>query len=392
MYNVKTLNNIAPEGLDILEARGYNLGGKVEKPHGILVRSADMHSMEPNPELLAVVRAGAGTNNIPIDALTAQGIAVFNTPGANSNAVKELGICALLLASRDVLGGINWVRSIADKGEQIATLVESGKNSFTGPEITGKSLGVLGLGAVGSKIANTAIELGMRVYGYDPYLSVGAAWGISSQVIPAVDLETVFRNCDYITLHVPYMNTTHHMINRESIAKMKSGVRIINLARAELVNDEDLLEAIGAGRIARYVTDFPTALTAGADGVIPMPHLGSSTPESEEKCARMAAQQMFDYLENGNIQNSVNYPDCRLDRQGVSRLCVLHRNVPKMITRILDLTSERNINIEHMINKARGEYACTIIDLGTKIGTEISDKLSAMDEVMRVRIIDISNG
>jgi len=388
MYNIKTLNHISSTGLTLFDEDKYNIADDVAAPDGILVRSADMFSMETNPELLAVVRAGAGTNNIPVDEMTHKGIVVFNTPGANSDSVKELGICALLMASRDVLGGVEWVRSIADMGDEIPTIVEKGKGSFTGPEITGKTLGVVGLGAVGSKIANTAVDLGMTVYGYDPYLSVGAAWRISSSVIPSDDLELIYRNCDYITLHVPYLESTHHMVNSESIAKMRDGVRIINLARGELVSDDDMLAALDSGKVARYVTDFPNSITAGAPNVVPMPHLGSSTPESEEKCAQMAARQMMEYLENGNIENSVNFPDCILDRMGVSRLCVLHRNVPKMITKILDLTSEKNINVEHMLNKARGEYAYTMIDLASEIGEEISSKLAAMSDVVLVRIIN----
>ena len=388
MYNIKTLNNISSTGLRLFDKNKYTIADDIAAPDGILVRSADMFSMETNPELLAVVRAGAGTNNIPVDEMTPKGIVVFNTPGANSDSVKELGICALLMASRDILGGVEWVRGIANMGDEIPTIVEKGKGSFTGPEITGKTLGVVGLGAVGSKIANAAVDLGMTVYGYDPYLSVGAAWRISSSVIPSDDLELIYRNCDYITLHVPYLDSTHHMVNRESIAKMRDGVRIINLARGELVNDDDMLAALDSGKVARYVTDFPNSITAGAPNVVPMPHLGSSTPESEEKCAQMAARQMMEYLENGNIENSVNFPDCILDRMGISRLCVLHRNVPKMITRILDLTSERNINVEHMLNKARGEYAYTMIDLASEIGEEISSKLAAMSDVVLVRIIN----
>lgn len=293
MYKVKTLNKIAQTGLDIIKGAGIELDNEAQSPDAILVRSAKMHDMEFDGNLLCIARAGAGTNNIPVDRCAEKGIVVFNTPGANSEAVKELVICALLVASRDVAGGIEWVKSIADKGDEIPAMVEKGKSAFTGPEIAGKVLGVIGLGAIGAKIANTAVELGMDVYGYDPYLSVDAAWDLSRSVIHATDIDTIYRNCDYITLHVPYIkDQTHHMLNKEAFEKMKDGVRIINLARGELVCDEDLMDAIDTAKVARYVTDFPNAITANAPNVIPMPHLGASTPESEEKCAVMAAREI----------------------------------------------------------------------------------------------------
>lgn len=387
MYNLKTLNKISPLGLDIITANGINVDNDTSAPDAIMVRSADMNSMEFGDNLLCIARAGAGTNNIPVSRCTEQGIVVFNTPGANAEAVKELVICALLMASRDVVGGIEWVRTIADKGSEIPAMVEKGKSSFVGPEISGKTLGVVGLGAIGAKIANAAIELGMKVYGYDPYLSVDAAWRLSSQVIHATDIDTIYRNCDYITLHVPYMKETHHMINKEAFAKMKDGVRIINLARAELVCDEDLLDAIDSTKVARYVTDFPNAITAKAPNTIPMPHLGASTPESEEKCAIMAAQETVDYLLNGNIKNSVNLPNVSLDRMGVSRICVIHKNVPRMLNHILDLIGEANINVSHMINAPRGEYAYTIIDTDTPIGDTIPETIKKLDDVIRVRVL-----
>lgn len=387
MYNLKTLNKISPLGLDIITANGINVDNDTSAPDAIMVRSADMNSMEFGDNLLCIARAGAGTNNIPVSRCTEQGIVVFNTPGANAEAVKELVICALLMASRDVVGGIEWVRTIADKGSEIPAMVEKGKSSFVGPEISGKTLGVVGLGAIGAKIANAAIDLGMKVYGYDPYLSVDAAWRLSSQVIHATDIDTIYRNCDYITLHVPYMKETHHMINKEAFAKMKDGVRIINLARAELVCDEDLLDAIDSTKVARYVTDFPNAITAKAPNTIPMPHLGASTPESEEKCAIMAAQETVDYLLNGNIKNSVNLPNVSLDRMGVSRICVIHKNVPRMLNHILDLIGEANINVSHMINAPRGEYAYTIIDTDTPIGDTIPETIKKLDDVIRVRVL-----
>ncbi|MGI5984675.1 MAG: 3-phosphoglycerate dehydrogenase [Clostridiales bacterium] len=387
MYKLKTLNKISSSGLDIVTENGIVIDNDCEAPDAIMVRSANMNEMEFNDNLLCIARAGAGTNNIPSSRCAEKGIVVFNTPGANSEAVKELVICALLMASRDVVGGIEWVHSIADKGDEVAAMVEKGKSSFTGPEIAGKTLGVVGLGAIGAKIANTAIELGMKVYGYDPYLSVDAAWRLSSQVKHATDIDTIYRNCDYITLHVPYMKETHHMINKEAFAKMKDGVRIVNLARAELVCDEDLLDAIDSTKVARYVTDFPNAITSKAPNTIPMPHLGASTPESEEKCAIMAAQEAVDYLLNGNIKNSVNLPNVSLDRMGESRICILHRNVPRMLNQFLDLIGGANINISHMINAPRGEYAYTIIDTDTHIGDTIPEMIRKQNDVIRVRIL-----
>lgn len=388
MYNVKTLNKIAPDGLDIIKEKGLTLDDGAETPDAILVRSAKMHEMTFADNLLCIARAGAGTNNIPVDRCAEQGIVVFNTPGANAEAVKELVICALLMASRDVVGGVEWVHSIADSGDEVPSMVEKGKSSFIGPEIMGKTLGVVGLGAIGAKIANAALNLGMKVYGYDPFLSVDAAWNLSRNVIHAKDLDTIYANCDYITLHVPYIkDSTHHMINKEAFAKMKDGVRIINLARGELVCDEDMLDAIDTAKVARYVTDFPNAITSKAPNTIPFPHIGASTPESEEKCAVMAAHEASDYLLNGNITNSVNMPCVSLDRMGESRICIIHKNVPRMLTLFLDLIGKDNLNVAHMVNKARGDYAYTIIDTDTDIGGSIPDEILAMEGVIRVRVL-----
>lgn len=387
MYKLKTLNKIAQAGLDVVTNDGIFVDNETETPDAVMVRSADMKSMELPESLLCIARAGAGTNNIPTDVCTQRGIAVFNTPGANSEAVKELVICALLMASRDVVGGIEWVHSIKENGDEIPKMVEKGKSSFIGPEIAGKTLGVVGLGAIGAKIANTALELGMKVYGYDPYLSVDAAWRLSSQVKHATDIDTIYQNCDYITLHVPYMKETHHMINKEAFEKMKDGVRIINLARGELVDDEALLDAIDSTKVARYVTDFPNAVTAKAPNTLPMPHLGASTPESEEKCAIMAAQEAADYLLSGNIKNSVNMPAVTLDRMGASRVCVIHKNVPRMLNHFLDLIGEENINVAHMINAARGEVAYTIIDTDTPVSAGIPQTISTLPDVIRVRVL-----
>lgn len=388
MYKVKSLNKISANGLDVLTAAGLDIDDKVESPDAILVRSANMQEMTFDDNLLCIARAGAGTNNIPLDRCAEQGIVVFNTPGANSEAVKELVICALLMASRDIVGGIDWVRTIADKGDEVPAMVEKGKSAFVGPEIAGKTLGVVGLGAIGAKIANTALELGMNVYGFDPYLSVDAAWNLSRNVMHATDLDTIYRNCDYITLHVPYIKgQTHHMLNKEAFEKMKDGVRIINLARGALVCDEDMLEAIDSAKVARYVTDFPNAVTAKAPNVIPLPHLGASTPESEEKCAFMAAQQASDYLLNGNITNSVNLPCASLDRMGETRICILHKNVPRMLNHFLDLIGDADINVAHMINKHRGDYAYTIIDTDTPVGDTIPETIGKMEDVIRVRVL-----
>lgn len=388
MYKVKSLNKIAPTGLDILKAGGLEIDDGAERPDAIMVRSAKMHDMELDNSLLCIARAGAGVNNIPVDRCTEQGIVVFNTPGANAEAVKELVICALFMASRDIIGGVEWVRGIADNGDEVPAMVEKGKSSFIGPEVSGKTLGVVGLGAIGAKIANAALGLGMNVYGYDPYLSVDAAWNLSSSVLHATDIDTIYKNCDYITLHLPYIkDKTHHMLNKDAFSKMKEGVRIINLARAELVDDDALLDAIDTTKVARYVTDFPNAITSKAPNTIPIPHLGASTPESEEKCAIMAAQEALDYLKNGNITNSVNLPDVSLDRAGESRICIIHKNVPRMLNNFLELIAGANINIAHMINKPRGDYAYTIIDTDSIIGGDIPTAIAKQADVIRVRML-----
>jgi len=387
MYNIKTMNSISLAGIEVLERKGCKVGKDITNPDGMLIRSADLHEYEFNPELLAIARAGAGYNNIPIEDCAEKGIVVFNSPGANAQAVMEQEICSMVMSSRDVLGAIDWVRSIAGEGENIPTLVEKGKSSFAGPEIMGKTLGVIGLGAVGALVANAAIELGMTVYGFDPFMSVDAAWRLSREVIHAETADEIYRNSDYISINVPYTQQTHHMLCAETFARMKKGVRIINESRAEVVNDLDMTRALISGQVGKYVTDFPNQVILKAPNVIAMPHLGACTPESEDRCAVMAAEQMFDYLKNGNIKNSVNLPDTSLSRMGVCRLCVIHRNVPRMITRILDFISDRNINVEHMINRPRGEYAYTMVDLGEAIGEEIADSIRAMSDVLRVRVI-----
>ena len=387
MFEIKTMNSISRMGLEVLEKRGCRVGPDIEKPQAMLIRSADLHEYPFNEELLCIARAGAGYNNIPVEDCAEKGIVVFNSPGANAEAVKELEMCSLVLASREVLDSIAWVKSIAGEGEEIPRLVEKGKNAFGGPELMGKTMGVIGLGATGALVANLAVSLEMTVYGHDPFMSVDAAWNLSREVIRAESLEELLEKSDYISLNVPYTEETHHMINADTLAQMKDGVRIINESRAEVVCDEDMLEAIESGKVARYVTDFPNAKLIGKKNVIAMPHLGACTPESEDRCAVMGANQIWDYLLNGNIKNSVNLPNVSLSRMGVCRLCVIHRNVPRMITRILDFISERDINVEHMINKPRGGYAVTIVDLGTQIGEDVADSIRAMPEVLRVRVI-----
>jgi D-3-phosphoglycerate dehydrogenase len=345
-----------------------------------------LHIYDFPQQLLAIGRAGAGTNNIPIPECTKRGIVVFNSPGANAEAVKEQVICAMVLSSRDVLGSIEWVKSIADKGDEIPTLVEKGKSNFAGPELLGKTLGVIGLGATGALVANAAVDLGMTVYGYDPFMSVSAAWMLSRSVIPTESIDDIFSGCDYISLNVPYTESTHHLLNAAAFSKMRTGVRIINESRAEVVDDEAMIAALDCGKVAKYVTDFPNKEIINVPNVIAMPHLGACTPESEDRCAVMAANELYDYLLNGNIKNSVNLPDVSLARLGVCRLCVIHHNVPKMINRILDRLGV-DVNVEHMINKARGEYAYTMIDLDSTIDGATIERISSIENVLRVRVI-----
>ena len=387
MYNVKILNNISSKALEELDSEKYMILADIENPDAIIVRSAKMLDMTFNPELLCIARAGAGVNNIPIDRCAEEGIIVFNTPGANAQAVTELALCALLLSSRDIIGGINWVKSTAaEAGDSITALIEKEKSRFVGPEIFGKTLGVIGLGAIGAKIAEAALALGMKVYGYDPYLSVEAAWGLSSDIKQANDLDTIYKNSDFITIHVPYLESTHHIINRESIAKMKTGVRFINLARAELVCDEDMLDALASGQVSQYATDFPNDKTAGAPGVIAIPHLGASTPESEDNCVSMACSEIMEYIENGNILNSVNMARAYLPRTGDPRLCVIHDNVPEMITKITGIVSSFGVNIENMINASiKGRVpAYTMLDINI-LPEGLTDAVGKIGHVTRVR-------
>ncbi|MCH5599111.1 phosphoglycerate dehydrogenase [Niabella ginsengisoli] len=382
-YTIKTLNKIAKIGLDKF-GEGYALVDDAANPDGILLRSASMHDMEFPESLLSIARAGAGVNNIPVDKCAEKGIVVFNTPGANANAVKELAITSMLISSRKIVEGINWANSLT---QDVAKEVEKGKAQFVGPEIEGKVLGVIGLGAIGVLIANAATNLGMEVLGYDPYISVDAAWGLSRAVRKANDLKTIFENADFITLHMPYNAQTKGTLNAATFAQMKKGVRIINLSRGELVNDDDILAAIEDGTVGAYVTDFPNEKMINRPGVIAIPHLGASTPESEDNCAEMAAKQTKAYLETGNIRNSVNFPNCEMPMSGEQRITVAHKNIPNMVGQISTALADAKINIKDMINKSRGDYAYTILDLETVSSEESIEKIKAIEGVLRVRVI-----
>ena len=387
MFQIKTMNAIAQAGLDVL-GPDYRAGSDLYNEDGILVRSAKLHDY-PFPEsLLAVARAGAGTNNIPVERCAQAGIVVFNTPGANANAVKELAICALLLASRNVLGGADWVREqAATPGVDVAAAVEKGKSAFVGPEIYHKTLGVIGLGAIGVLVANAALSLGMEVYGYDPYLSVDTALRLDRHVHVVKDLGELYRRADYVTLHLPYTDATRGTVNAEALAAMKDGVRILNLARGELVDDEAMIAALESGKAACYVTDFPDNTITLAKNVVAIPHLGASSPESEENCAVMAARQLKDYLENGNIKNSVNFPNVEMERSGVQRLCIVHKNIPAMLANITLQLSKNGINVENMTNKSRGDYAYTLVDLGAAAEEEALAGIRAIPGIIRLRVI-----
>ena len=381
--NIQLLNKIAAVGLKELGA-GYNVGDAVENPDGIMVRSAVMHEMEFGSELKAIARAGAGVNNIPIDRCSEAGIVVFNTPGANANGVKELAICALLLAARDVVGGIKWANGLAGTAD-VAKQVEKGKSQFAGTELAGKTLGVIGLGAIGGLIANAAVALGMKVIGCDPFLSVEGAWNLDHRVVRAATYDEIYENSDYITLHVPSTKDTKNMICTVSIAKMKDGVKLINLARADLVNAADLKSALADGKISTYVTDFPTEDVINVDHVIAIPHLGASTEESEDNCAVMAARELDDFLKNGNIKNSVNYPTVVMPRSGAARICVLHKNAPAILTQITAALAD--VNIENLTNKSKGDNAYTVLDVASVPSDAAIANITAVDGVVRVRVI-----
>ncbi len=387
MFRVKTMNKIAPAGLNQLDRDHFQVSDDLTQYEGAIVRSAKLHNVAFPKELLAIARAGAGTNNIPIDRCCREGIVVFNTPGANANAVKELVIASLLYSSRDLMGGAAWVKEQAAKGVDLSTVVERGKSAFTGPELAGKTLGIIGLGAIGAKVANAAIALGMTVIGYDPFLSVDMALGLDIHVKHTTDLNVIYQNSDYITIHIPYNKETANTIDAEAISKMKGGVRIINLARGGLVNDQAIIAALKTGHVARYVTDFPDNELMACPNVIATPHLGASTPESEENCAVMAANQLRDYLEHGYIVNSVNMPRMTLPRTGMCRICIIHQNVPNVLANIMSIVSDGSANVENMINKSRKEMAYTVVDLDTKVGDAVVERLQALSTVIRVRVI-----
>ena len=389
MFRIKTLNQISPTGLSVLDASRFTVSDGVENEDGVLVRSADMQEYVFPPALRAIARAGAGTNNIPVDRCSESGIVVFNTPGANANAVKELVLAALLIASRDIVGGVDWVQEQAHTPTvDVAAAVEKGKSAFVGPELYRKTLGVIGLGAIGALVCNIGLDLGMDVYGYDPYLSVDAALRLDRHVHVVKDVNELYKVSDYVTIHVPYTSSTKDFINGDAIAKMKGGVRILNLARGELVCDQDMIAALETGRVAKYVTDFPNDTIATVKNVIAMPHLGASTPESEENCAVMAARQLQDYLVNGNIRNSVNLPNLEQEWSGISRLCLIHKNVPAMLTNIMSTLSNDGINVENMTNKSKKDYAYTIVDVNTRITDQVANELRAIPGVIRVRVLN----
>lgn len=386
MFKYNCLNPIAKVGLDLFDDK-YEKIDAIEEADAILVRSASMHEMDFSANLKAIARAGAGVNNIPLDKCAEQGIVVFNTPGANANAVKELVMAGLLLASRDIVGGINWVQTVKDD-ENVAKLVEKEKSKFAGKEIEGKKLGVIGLGAIGVLVANAANRLGMEVYGYDPFLSVEHAWNLSRDIKYVKTKEEIFKNCDFITVHVPLLDDTNKMINKDSISTMKDGVVILNFARDLLVNDDDMAEALASGKVASYVTDFPNAKTAGMKGAIAIPHLGASTEESEDNCAVMAVKEVMDYIEHGTIKNSVNYPNCDAGVcETAMRITVNHKNIPNMLKQLTEVFSSNNINISNMVNKSRGEYAYTILDVDAANVENVEDKLSKITGVLKVRVI-----
>ncbi len=387
MYHIKTMNKIAPVGLAVLDG-SCTAGDGVENEDGILVRSAKLHDYPMPESLLAIARAGAGVNNIPVERCSEKGVVVFNTPGANANAVKELAVCALLLASRGVVAGSDWVREQAKtEGADVPAVVEKGKSAFVGPEIYHKTLGVVGLGAIGTLVANAAIGLGMDVIGFDPFLSVDTALRLDRHVKVVKDVKELYRSADYISLHLPANDKTRGSVDAGAIAAMKDGVRVVNLARGELVDDGAMIAALESGKVARYVTDFPNNSTVLAKNVVAIPHLGASTPESEDNCAVMAARQLKDYLENGNIKNSVNFPNVEMDRSGVQRLCLIHKNVPAMLANITAQLSAEGINVENMTNKSKGDWAYTLLDLGAPAAPAAVDGIRAIPGVIRVRIV-----
>lgn len=386
MFQYTCLNPIAQVGLDNFTAE-YQKTDSMENADAVLVRSAAMHDLELPQQVLAIARAGAGVNNIPLEKCAEKGIVVFNTPGANANGVKELVLAGMLLASRDIIGGVNWVQA-ERQNEEIAKATEKQKKTFAGCEIKGKKLGIIGLGAIGALVANAATHLGMEVYGYDPYISVDAAWNLSRNIRHIEDVNEIYRECDYITIHVPLLDSTRKMINRDAIDMMKQGVVVLNFARDLLVDEEDMVDALRTGKVKRYVTDFPNPTTAGEKGCIVIPHLGASTEESEDNCAAMAVQELMDYLENGNITHSVNYPNCDMGVcSSASRVAIHHKNIKNMISQFTKMFGDADININNMVNKSKGEYAYTLLDLEKEMTEGMLEKIREIDGVLRIRVI-----
>ena len=388
MYHIQTLNKISAAGLKRFDPEHYQVGDSQTNPEGIMVRSAKLLDMDFPSELLAIARAGVGVNNIPIERCSEAGIAVFSTPGANANAVKELVLCAMLIGSRDIPGALNWVREQAASGVEVSTVVEKGKSAFVGPEIFRKTLGVVGLGAIGSLVANAAIQLGMDVYGYDPFLSVDAALRLDHHIHIVKDIRDLYKRSDYVTFHIHCTDQTRGMVDADAIASMKRGIRVINLARGEIVQDDAMIPALETGRVAAYITDFPNNRLLAAPHVVAMPHLGASTPESEQNCAVMAADELKDYLETGNVRNSVNLPAVSMTPSGVMRLCILHKNVPGMLANITTLFGRDGVNVENLSNKSKGDWAYTMVDLAAHIGDDVLQDVRAMEHVVRVRAIN----
>lgn len=386
MYQVHYLNPISAKGT-ALWTEQYEKTEQADNADAILVRSASMHEMAFSDKLLAVSRAGAGVNNIPLDRCAEEGIVVFNTPGANANGVVELAMCGMLLGSRDIVGGIEWVKSIQDQGD-VAKKVEKGKSRFAGHEIFGKSLGVIGLGAIGGPLANNAIKLGMQVFGCDPYISIDAAWHLDSRIIPVKTREEIYQQCDIISVHTPLLDSTRGMINAEAFSKMKDGVILLNFARDALVDDDALEQALKSGKVKRYITDFPNDRTANMDGVVAIPHLGASTEEAEDNCAKMAVRQVMNYLENGNIVNSVNFPNCDMGKcTKAARILILHKNIPNSLGQFTAAIAKENLNISDMLNRSKGEYACTMLDMDSPVTDSVVAEIKQVKGVLRVRVI-----
>ena len=386
MFKINCLNPISPLGMNLLD-ENYEVVSDAMEADAILVRSASMHDMDLSPNLDAIARAGAGVNNIPLEKCAEQGIVVFNTPGANANGVKEAVLCGMFLAARDIVGGVNWVQSKHEDPE-IAKLVEKGKKKFAGFELKGKKVGVIGLGAIGVLVANACKRLDMEVYGYDPFISVDAAWNLSRDIHHINHLDEIYTTCDFITVHVPLVDSTKKMLNKDAFEKMKDGVVILNFARDLLVDDDDMEEALKVGKVGKYVTDFPNSKTANMEGVIAIPHLGASTEESEDNCAMMAVKELRDYIENGNISHSVNYPDCNNGKcNSVVRIAVNHRNIPNMIAQLTNACALDDINITDMINKSRGDWAYTMIDIASPASEKLIEDIRKIDGIVKVRVI-----